>query len=57
MMEPKGQRPLELHAYAPNSFFLKEVDGITVVFSGDGPGKASEVTINQGGEQKGKRIE
>jgi len=57
IMEPKGQRPLELRAYAPNSFFLKEVDGITVVFPGEGPGKAGEMIINQGGEQKGKRIE
>ncbi len=57
LMEPQGQRALELHPYAPNGFFLKEVDGITVVFPGVGPGKATEITITQGAEQKGKRIE
>ena len=56
ILEPKGQRALELHAYATNSFFLKEVDA-TVVFPGDGPGKAVDIVLNQGGEQKGKRIE
>ena len=57
MLEPKGQRALELHAFAQNSFFLKEVDGVTIVFPGEGPGKAGEIILNQGGEQKGKRIE
>ena len=54
--QPTGQPAFVLHPYAPNSFFLKEVDA-TVVFPGDGPGKAGEIVLNQGGEMKGKRIE
>ncbi|HEY3741542.1 MAG TPA: serine hydrolase domain-containing protein [Bryobacteraceae bacterium] len=56
ILQPTGQRALELHPYAPNAFFLKEVD-VTVVFPGNGPGRAEEIIVNQGGEQKGKRIE
>jgi D-alanyl-D-alanine carboxypeptidase len=56
IVEPKGQRALELHPYAKNAFFLKEVDA-TVTFPGEGPGKANDIVLNQGGEQKGKRIE
>ena len=57
IMEPKGQRAVELHAFGKSSFFLKEMDGLTIVFPGDGPGKADDIILNQGGEHKGKRIE
>jgi hypothetical protein len=56
MIQAAGQPAVVMHPYAANSFFLKEVDA-TVVFPGDGTGKAGEIVLNQGGERKGKRVE
>ena len=42
-----GQPKFQVFPYAPDKFFLKVVDA-TVEFSPAGPGKATEMTLNQG---------
>ena len=51
-----GQPKLDLYAGSENLFFLKVVDA-QIVFNRDADGHVDSLTLHQGGEHLGRRVE